>query len=381
MPGLTKFRSLENRPLTVPFIIFTIVLVAILDLATPIGMSAWIFFVIPLLIVYLGIDEKYLYPNFGIIAAIIVIDTFFKISTITFNLALINRGSAIIIFFVLTILFYRQKKTYRALNDLNTTLEDRVKERTEQLEQSSDKLDILNKELEDKVDMLNESNTELETFAYSISHDLRAPVRYIYGNAELLENIASVKLDEQSRHHLELILKSSLNLSDLIEDLLSYTNTGRMELHPEIVDMNKLFREVISNQEILTKEKWINWLQNDLPEVYGDANMLKTLAESIISNAIKATKTIENPKITIGMKGDNDKEIIIYVKDNGIGFDMADSEKLFGVFQKLHKQTEFEGTGLGLASIKRIILRHKGRLWAEGKPGEGAAFYFALPKH
>jgi signal transduction histidine kinase len=380
MAVLSKYKSLEQRPLTVPFIIFTIILVTILDFETPLGISAWIFFAIPLLIVYLGTDEKYLYPVFYIIAAIIIIDSFFKTSIGSFNIAVINRGSGILIFLALTVLFKRQKKTYRELYNLNITLEDRVKERTEQLELSSNILDKLNKDLEDKVIKLNESNSELETFAYSISHDLRAPIRLVYGNAELLESLAAEKLDEQSRHHLELVLKSSLHLSDLIEDLLTYTSMGRMEMHPEIVDMNILFKEVISNQQDNINKTLISWQQDNLSNAYGDHSLLKILAESLVSNAIKSVRTIDNPKIVIGFKEENNKESIFYIRDNGIGFNMEESDKLFNVFQKLHKQAEFEGTGLGLAIVKRIIQRHQGRVWAESKPREGATFYFALPK-
>ena len=375
----SNHRSITERPLAVQTIVLSTLLVTVLDLFTPLGVSAWIFFIIPLMIAYLGIHERYFYPLVLIIAIIIIIDSFFKTRVIALNVAIINRASGIVVFFVLAGLFKRQKNTNKELFDLNINLEKRVQERTAELEQSKNELDNLNKQLEVNVEELNDSNEELETFAYTISHDLRAPLRYIYGNAEVLSNTVRNTLDENGKHNLDLILKSSIHLSDLIEDLLMFTNIGRMEMNKEIINLNRIFKDVISYQQVTLNISRVSWQQYDLPNVYADHEMIKLVVECLISNAVKYTRGQASPKITLGTIKSEDNEDVFYVKDNGIGFDMSESNKLFNVFQKLHKQEEYQGTGLGLASVKRILQRHRGRVWTESKPNEGATFYVALP--
>jgi light-regulated signal transduction histidine kinase (bacteriophytochrome) len=347
---------------------------------TPLGVSAWIFFVVPILIAYLGLKEKYFFPLVIILGIIIIADSFLKETRIIdFNIAILNRISGILVFFFLAALFRRQKKNNRELNNLNITLENRVKERTFELEKSRNELDSLIHQLAEKVEKLNQTNAELETFAYTVSHDLRAPLRHIYGNAELLQNIAQNNLGEQGMRHLELILKSSLRVSDMVEDLLSFTSMGRIEMNIEPLDLNKIFSEVINHQQPVTIERNIKWNIKNLPPVSGDALMLKSVAECLISNAIKFTRYSENPEITIGAIDSNSKEVTVFVSDNGEGFDMQNVERLFSVFSRLHRQPEFEGTGLGLANVKRIIERHGGKVWAQGKPSAGASFFFSIP--
>jgi light-regulated signal transduction histidine kinase (bacteriophytochrome) len=226
---------------------------------------------------------------------------------------------------------------------------------------------------------LEEANKELEGFSYSVSHDLRAPLRHMTGFAELLERRAKSQLDETSLHYVTVISQAARKMGILIDDLLAFSRIGRTEIRMNRVSLTALVREVVLEMHAEVEGRDIVWKIGELPSVYGDPSMLKLVVANLISNAVKFTRTCPRAEIEIGCREERN-EFVFFVEDNGVGFDMKYGEKLFGVFQRLHPQGEFEGTGIGLANVRRIISRHCGRTWADGSPGEGATFYFTLPK-
>ena len=227
-------------------------------------------------------------------------------------------------------------------------------------------------------EQLQAANTELEAFSYSVSHDLRAPLRHIDGFADLLMKHAGSTLDEKGRRYIKTIADSAKRMGALIDDLLVFSRIGRAELHERKVDLNFLSDEVISELRVETEGRNVDWRRQGLPVVIGDPSLLRQVLVNLFSNAVKYTRPRDPAVIEIGFET-SPSEFTIYVRDNGVGFDMAYVNKLFGVFHRLHRGDEFEGTGIGLANVQRIIRRHGGRTWAEGKVGEGATFYFSLP--
>jgi PAS domain S-box-containing protein len=227
---------------------------------------------------------------------------------------------------------------------------------------------------------LEATNKELEAFAYSVSHDLRAPLRHIDGFLELLQKKAETMLDDQSRHYMDIISNSAQKMGLLIDDLLSFSRMGRHAMSVQLVELGPLVRDVIGELAPDATGRIIDWRIHDLPVVEGDAAMLRIVLGNLIANAIKFTRPRRQAWIEIGSPAGQDAEAVIFVRDNGVGFDMTYEDKLFGVFQRLHRVDEFEGTGIGLASVRRIIARHGGRTWAEGKVDQGATFYFSLPR-
>ncbi len=240
---------------------------------------------------------------------------------------------------------------------LNAELENRVKERTARLE---------------------DSNKELEAFSYSVSHDLKSPLQHITGYSELLNKRMAESLDEKSKHYLKAITDSSIRMGKLIDDLLAFSRMGRAEMMKKKINIGNLVREILRDFQTNSRGRNIDWEIGPLPEVYGDAAMLRQVFVNLIENAYKFTQKRSNAVIEIGSDWNEKGEVCIYVKDNGIGFDMKYADKLFGLFQRLHRNEEFQGTGIGLANVRRIIHRHGGRVWGEGKVGEGATFYFTL---
>ncbi len=238
----------------------------------------------------------------------------------------------------------------------------------------------LNQELQHNVRQLEAANRELEAFSYSVSHDLRAPLRHITGFVELLNNRNPEALDEKSRHYLQVISRSAEKMGNLIDDLLSFSRMGRAELMKTSVDLGELVREVIADLEGQTADRRISWEVGPLPVVEGDAAMLRLVLVNYLGNALKFTRTRAEARIEIGAVTGQPEETLVFVRDNGVGFDMRYAAKLFGLFQRLHDAEEFEGTGVGLANVRRIIHRHGGRTWAEGTVGGGATFWFSLPK-
>ncbi len=237
----------------------------------------------------------------------------------------------------------------------------------------------LNRQLEGKVAQVTEVNRELEAFSYSVSHDLRAPLRHISGFAEKLKASFGDTADEKMSHYCEVIATSARRMSTLIEDLLSYSRLGKHALRLQPVDMQSLVEEVRAVLMSSVDDRSISWKLAPLPVVVADASMLQLAWQNLLDNAIKYTAHTEHAVVEIGCD-DNDEERIFWIRDNGAGFDMRYADKLFGVFQRLHKASAFSGTGIGLASVRRIIARHGGRTWAEGVPGQGSIFFFSLPR-
>ena len=237
----------------------------------------------------------------------------------------------------------------------------------------------LNRELEKRAAELETANKELESFAYSVSHDLRAPLRHVAGYGELLQKQASSSLDDKSRRYMKTILESAKRMGNLIDDLLAFSRIGRAETKKTKVDLTQLANEVVAELGQETKGRDLVWKIGILPTCQGDRSMLKLVLVNLISNAVKFTKLRSPAEVEIGCAdGPNGTEV--FVRDNGAGFDMRYSHKLFGVFQRLHPTEEFEGTGIGLATVQRIIHRHGGQVRAEGALDNGATFYFSVPE-
>ncbi|HVT31258.1 MAG TPA: ATP-binding protein [Rhodanobacteraceae bacterium] len=239
----------------------------------------------------------------------------------------------------------------------------------------------LNRQLEGKVAQISESNRELEAFSYSVSHDLRAPLRHIAGFAEKLRSHLGESADEETLHYSEVVIHSSRRMSSLIEDLLTYSRLGRHAMRLHGVDMQALVDEVrVALTSTGYDERRVNWNIAPLPVVVADENMIRLVWQNLIDNALKYTAVREEAVIEIGVDEPTPLEWVFRVRDNGIGFDMAYSQKLFGVFQRLHKASQFPGTGIGLASVRRIVGRLGGRTWAESAPDRGSTFFFSIPR-
>jgi len=237
----------------------------------------------------------------------------------------------------------------------------------------------LNTALKTQVEQLAASNRELEAFSYSVSHDLRAPLRHIIGFVDLLNSKAMDALDEKSRHYLQVITDAAQKMGTLIDDLLAFSRMGRAEMMKKTVDFGALVRGIAKELAEEAKGRDIEWEIAPLPAVIGDSAMLRQLVYNLLANAIKFTRPRDLAKIEVGAI-EQENETHFYVRDNGVGFEAAYMNKLFGLFQRLHRPDEFEGTGVGLAIVQRIAVRHGGRAWAEGTVDGGATFWFSLPK-
>jgi K+-sensing histidine kinase KdpD len=266
----------------------------------------------------------------------------------------------------------------RIESDLRTA-RDHLQVELEQRKRREDEIRKLNNELAKRARDLETSNNELESFAYSVSHDLRAPLRHVVGYSELLQKQASSLLDEKSRRFMHTILESSKRMGNLIDDLLAFSRIGRTETKNTLVSLDQLVKEVVAEIGQDTTGRDIVWKIHPLPVCYGDRSMLKLVIANLFANAVKFTRMRAPAEIEIGC-ADREDEVEVFVRDNGAGFDMQYVDKLFGVFQRLHLPEEFEGTGIGLATVRRIIHRHGGEVRAEGGVDQGATLYFSLPK-
>ncbi|HZV99507.1 MAG TPA: response regulator [Methylophilaceae bacterium] len=257
------------------------------------------------------------------------------------------------------------------LNLLMSTYEAAI-QRNKELNRSQEELQLLNAQLDT-------ANKELESFSYSVSHDLRAPLRHIDGYLGLLEKHIDSSLDDKGRAYLKIISEAARNMGMLIDDLLAFSRMGRTEMMQSEMELEPLIHEAIRELQPEIQHRQIKWKVLALPKVKADLSMIRQVFANLLSNAAKYTRTREIAEIEVGVKTSK-KEYIFFVRDNGVGFDMRYVDKLFGVFQRLHRAEEFEGTGIGLANVRRIIARHGGRTWAESKLGHGATFFFSLPK-
>jgi signal transduction histidine kinase len=236
----------------------------------------------------------------------------------------------------------------------------------------------LNRQLEGKVEQISDVNRELEAFSYSVSHDLRAPLRHIAGFAGKLEQHLGEQADERARHYLEVIGGAAQRMARLIDDLLVFSRLGRGAMRMQPVDMQSLVDEARAMAEADAPDRHIIWKVAPLPVVVGDENMLRTVWQNLIGNAVKYTGQCETACIEVSTQRARNGNYEFTVADNGAGFDMQYAGKLFGVFQRLHRASEFPGNGIGLANVRRIVARHGGRVWAEAEPGKGARFHFSL---
>lgn len=286
------------------------------------------------------------------------------------------------------------EKANKELQTLKQSLEKTVIDRTKDLEKKVLELDrsekamlymvedmnLISEQLKTEQEKLDAANKELEAFSYSVSHDLRAPLRHIDGFAKLLHRNIKDKIDENSQKYFDNIISSSKQMSKLIDDLLMFSKTGRKDVKKVIINMKIIVHEAMKAFASDINKNNISMIVDEMPEVNMDSSLIMQVWDNLISNAIKFTGNNKNPEIHIGTDKDTDGNVFFFIKDNGVGFDQKYVDKIFGVFQRLHNINEFPGTGIGLANVMRIIIKHGGEIRAEGKINKGASFFFTLPK-
>jgi light-regulated signal transduction histidine kinase (bacteriophytochrome) len=254
----------------------------------------------------------------------------------------------------------------------------KLQEEVRQRERAASEIAKLNMDLEQRAADLLAANEDLEAFGHSVSHDLRMPLRHIHAYISMLEETAAAKLDAEEKRQFTVIRDAARRMGQLIDDLLAFSRIGRAEMKSARIDNEALVQQVIAEMQTDLKDRHIVWTIEPLPTVNGDLNLLRQVWANLLANAVKYTRP--RPEAHIKVSGlTQEDEVIFSVSDNGVGFDPAYADRLFGVFQRLHTEKQFEGTGVGLANVRRIVQRHGGRTWADAKPNEGATFYFSFP--
>lgn len=297
-------------------------------------------------------------------------------------------------------LFKVTEKARRQAEDLRLAHDDldlRVKKRTQELAEANQALQIeiserkkaeeslrqLNSDLEqrvaDRTSELRTANKEMETFTYSIAHDLRAPFRQIHGFSEILREDFFPGMTAEARAYVERIGSKARDMGQMVEELLNLFGIAKQDIDYQDVDLNAVVKEVIAGMNVEIAHRSINWQIGELPHLRCNRGLIKQVLQNILSNALKYTRPRKTTQIEVGCT-QVEGEQVIYIRDNGVGFDMSQVDRLFGVFQRLHRVEEFEGTGIGLALVSRIISKHRGRVWAESVPGKGTTFSFVLGK-
>jgi light-regulated signal transduction histidine kinase (bacteriophytochrome) len=290
------------------------------------------------------------------------------------RLAVINRAMSMIMLATLAGVMIPLRRVRAALSASRERYQELRNEAAEEIRRLSAELEERVRQRTEQVEAINK---ELEAFTYSVSHDLRAPLRGMSGFARVLEEDYGDRLDDDGRRYLEIIKSNAAQMGRLIDDLLSLSRLGRQPLKATTIALDELAQEAFREASADDKHRNIELAIDAVPECRGDASLLRQVLINLLSNAVKFTRRTSPAQIQVGSTSQNG-EVVYFVRDNGAGFDMRYAKKLFGVFQRLHGPEEFAGTGVGLAIVKRIVERHGGRIWAEGEPGKGATFYFTL---
>jgi signal transduction histidine kinase len=339
------------------------------------------FFTVAILLAGLLIGRTTLFIVFALSAILVLLSAFLEPDAtirsddivIAINFILLNGLMSVFIYSFGITLRKSLRSVLRREEDLKTEIVHR--------KQAEEEVHKLNAELERRVHErtaeLESANRELESFSYSVSHDLRAPLRAINGYTHIVKSEHSESLPPEGRQYLEQIIRSNERVNQLIEGLLDFSRTARRNLQKQSVDPRSLVETVIETLAPETENRKIDWRISALPEVQADPILLRQVFANLIGNGIKYTSKQDEAQIEIGSLHQEGQDVF-YIRDNGVGFDMNNADKLFGIFQRLHDDDEFEGTGIGLATVQRIILRHNGRIWAEAEPDKGATFYFTV---
>jgi light-regulated signal transduction histidine kinase (bacteriophytochrome) len=300
-----------------------------------------------------------------------------QLSVGTLGLAVILMLTALFLLAaVLTVIARRRAKEAEAANrKLNIEIEVRKRAEEEIRSLNAD----LERRVAERTAQLGDANKQLEAFSYSVAHDLKAPLRAVSGFSNALMEDYGSKLDGEARQYLHSIARGAKTMGKLIDDLLAFSRQGLKEMEPSRIDMDEMAKSVFEELRRAAPERKLECRLNSLPSARGDRAMVRQIWVNLLSNAIKFTEPKDYPVIEAGCAETSGDQNIYYVKDNGAGFDMSYADKLFGIFQRLHSGKDFEGTGVGLAIVRRIVQRHGGRIWAEGRVNEGATFHFTLP--